>query len=53
VVGVAHLLGEDSLITFLEEAGYKVERHYAFMGENVISPTELTIERPNRDTVNK
>lgn len=48
-VGTAHLLGDDSLIHELEEAGYKVERHYAFMGENVISPTELTIERPNLD----
>ena len=48
-VGVAHLLGEDSLITDFEDAGYKVERYYAFMGENVISPTELTIERPNRE----
>jgi uncharacterized protein YbaP (TraB family) len=47
-VGTAHLLGDDSLIHELEEAGYKVERYYAFMGENVISPTELTIERPNR-----
>lgn len=48
-VGTAHLLGDDSLIHELEEAGYKVERYYAFMGENVISPTELTIERPNRE----
>ena len=48
VVGVAHLLGEESLITDLEEAGYSVERYYDFMGENVISPTELTIERPDR-----
>lgn len=47
-VGMAHLLGEESLITDLEEAGYKVERYYAFMGENVISPTELTIERPDK-----
>jgi len=48
-VGVAHLLGEDSLIADLEEAGYKVERYYAFMGENVISPTELTIDRPDKE----
>lgn len=48
-VGTAHLLGEESLIRDLEEAGYTVERYYAFMGENVISPTELTIERPNRE----
>ena len=48
-VGTAHLLGEDSLITYFEEAGYDVERYYAFMGENVISPTELTIERPDRE----
>jgi len=49
VVGVAHLLGEESLIEDLEEAGYTVERYYDFMGENVISPTELTIERPDRE----
>jgi uncharacterized protein YbaP (TraB family) len=49
VVGTAHLLGEESLLTFLEEAGYEVERHYAFMGENVISPTDLVIERPKRE----
>lgn len=49
VVGVAHLLGEESLITDLEESGYTVERYYDFMGENVISPTELTIERPDRE----
>ncbi len=48
-VGTAHLLGEESLIADLKEAGYEVERYYAFMGENVISPTELTIERPNRE----
>lgn len=50
VVGVAHLLGEESLLTEFEKAGYQVERHYAFMGENVISPTELTIERPGDES---
>jgi len=48
-VGIAHLLGEDSLLETFKEAGYEVERHYAFMGENVIEPTELTIERPDRE----
>lgn len=49
VIGVAHLLGEESLISELEKSGYEVERYYDFMGENVISPTELVIERPNRE----
>ena len=48
-VGIAHLLGEESLLEHFKESGYDVERHYAFMGENVIEPTELTIERPDRD----
>lgn len=48
-VGVAHLLGDESLLKAFEEAGYTVERHYAFMGQNVIEPTELTIERPDRN----
>jgi len=45
-VGTAHLLGESSLLDELREQGYDVRRHYAFQGENVITPTELTIERP-------
>ena len=44
-VGTAHLLGEDSLLDELREQGYEVKRHYAFKGENVISPNELSIER--------
>jgi len=44
-VGTAHLLGEGSLIDELRKQGYDVRRHYAFKGENVISPNELSIER--------
>jgi len=44
-VGTAHLLGEGSLLDELREQGYDVRRYYAFQGENVISPTELKIER--------
>lgn len=35
-IGIAHLLGEDSLQDILRENGYGVERYYAFQGENVI-----------------
>lgn len=40
-VGAGHLLGEDSLIKFLEDAGYEVKRHYAFQGEPVINIIQL------------
>lgn len=40
-VGVGHLLGEDSLIKYLKEAGYEVKRYYAFQGEPVINIIEL------------
>ena len=45
-VGTGHLLGEDSVITLLREQGYKVSRYYAFQGENVITPIDAKIERP-------
>ena len=38
-VGVSHLLGEDSLVTDLEDRGYTVMRFFSFMGEDVITPT--------------
>jgi len=41
-VGTGHLLGENSLIEQLREQGYSVSRFYAFQGENVIRPVELT-----------
>ena len=44
-VGTAHLLGDGSLLDELREQGYTVTRYYAFKGENVISPTDLSIER--------
>ena len=44
-VGTAHLLGEDSLLSELREQGYVVQRHYAFMGENVIDTVDTTIKR--------
>ena len=40
-VGVAHLLGEDSVQEMLREQGYDVSRYYAFQGENVIKPVTL------------
>jgi len=40
-IGAGHLLGDDSLVKYLEEAGYDVKRHYAFQGEPVINIIEL------------
>ena len=40
-VGVAHLLGDDSVQAMLREQGYDVSRYYAFQGENVIKPVTL------------
>ena len=40
-VGVGHMLGEDSLIKYLKEAGYDVKRYLAFQGEPVINVIEL------------
>jgi len=40
-VGVGHLLGEDSLIKYLKDAGYDVSRYYAFQGKPVINIIEL------------
>lgn len=40
-VGAGHLLGEDSLITYLQDAGYDVSRYYAFQGEPVINIIKL------------
>ena len=45
VVGTAHLLGDDSLIYELREQGYKVKRHFAFKGENVINTIDAKIEK--------
>jgi len=44
-VGTAHLLGEESLLDELREQGYEVQRHFAFMGENVIDTVDATIDR--------
>lgn len=44
-VGTAHLLGEGSLLDELREQGYDVQRHFAFMGENVIDTVDATIDR--------
>jgi uncharacterized protein YbaP (TraB family) len=44
-VGVAHLLGESSLLYELKEQGYEVKRHYAFKGENVIDTVDARIDR--------
>ncbi len=46
-VGASHLLGEDSVINLLRDQGYKVTRFYAFQGDNVITPTEVKIKRPD------
>jgi len=47
-VGASHLLGEDSLINMLKEQGYSVSRYYDFQGENVITPVNPTIIRPEK-----
>ncbi|WP_409433229.1 TraB/GumN family protein [Litorimonas sp. RW-G-Af-16] len=44
-VGTAHLLGEESLLEEMREAGYTVSRYYAFQGDDVIEPINPTIER--------
>ena len=46
-VGTSHLLGEDSVINLLKEQGYTVSRYYDFQGENVITPINPTIIRPD------
>jgi uncharacterized protein YbaP (TraB family) len=38
-VGVSHLIGEDNLVQDLKDRGYVVTRYFAFMGEDVITPT--------------
>ncbi len=43
-VGTAHLLGEDSLIEELRAQGYKVKRHFAFKGENIIKTIDTKID---------
>lgn len=40
-VGIAHLLGDDSLQVMFEDQGYAVSRYYAFQGENVIRTIDL------------
>lgn len=42
-IGIGHLLGDDSIQSFMEEQGYEVNRHYAFMGDPVIVPINPTI----------
>ena len=41
VVGVGHMLGTGSLTEQLEARGLRVERHYAFLGKNVIKTIPL------------
>ncbi len=41
VIGVGHLLGEDSLPQILKVRGLKAERYYAYKGENVIKTIDL------------
>lgn len=40
-VGVAHLVGEGSLVELLQARDLDVRRHYAFQGENVIRTIDL------------
>lgn len=40
-VGVGHLVGPDSLIQMMQDNGYKVERYYAYRGDNVIKTIDL------------
>ena len=42
-VGVAHLIGEESLVSELKDRGYTVTRFFPFMGEDVIKPREAKI----------
>ena len=44
VVGVGHLVGEDSLPEMLAERGLNVRRHFAYQGENVIRTIDLDID---------
>jgi uncharacterized protein YbaP (TraB family) len=42
-IGTAHLLGEGSVIDALEARDYDVARYLAFLGDDVIKPTRLTL----------
>jgi hypothetical protein len=42
-IGMSHLLGEGRLQDALEARGYDVSRYLAFLGEDVIKPTALTL----------
>ena len=42
-IGVSHLLGEDSVVDQLKARGITVTRYFAFMGEDVIVPTEAKL----------
>lgn len=42
-IGTAHLLGEGSVIEALEARDYDVARYLAFLGDDVIKPTRLTL----------
>lgn len=43
VVGVGHLVGEDSVVEMLRARGYQVERYFAYRGDNVIKTIDLDI----------
>ena len=45
-VETAHLLGEDSLLSDLQEQGFTVKRYHAFKGDPVIDTVDATIARP-------
>lgn len=47
VVGIGHLVGEDSVTDMLRARGYDVERYFAYRGENVIKTIDLDVN-PNR-----
>ena len=43
VVGIGHLVGDDSVAEILRARGYKVERYFAYRGNNVIKPITLDV----------
>ena len=48
-IGIAHLLGEYSLVELMRDQGYDVRRYYAFQGDNVITQVPLSITRIGGD----
>lgn len=50
VVGVGHLVGEDSLLDALEREGFAPRRHYSFQGGDVLRTIELDVDTGGPNT---